>query len=72
MADPEMVALALAILFALAVLLAVRLDSPFGNADNLSPAPSSDPRSSRSVPFSGMREVRGSIRWSGPTELDPT
>ena len=70
--DPEMVALVLVVLLALAVLLTMRSVSPSNNTENRSPAPSSDPRSSRSVSLIGPSEVGVSLLWPSPTELDPT
>jgi hypothetical protein len=70
--DPEVVALALAILFAFAVLLTVGFGSPSGNAENGSPGPPSEPRSSRSISIIGMREVRVLTVWPWLIELDPT
>lgn len=62
MVDPEMVALALAILIGLAILLVVRLGSPVG-AENRSPNPSSEPGSSGSISVIGTREVGASSPW---------
>jgi hypothetical protein len=70
--DPEMVALALVVLLALAALLAMPSGSPSGNTENRSPDPSSDPRSSRSVTPNGMPEVAVSLAWPSQTELDST
>ena len=67
---PEMVALALTILFVLAVLLAVGFGSPSGNAENRSPDPSSEPRSSRSISVIGISVVGAAIGWSCLTDLD--
>lgn len=72
MVGPEMVALALTILFVLAVLLAVRFGSPSGNAENRSADPSSEPRSSGSTSVTAMYEVGASIGWSWVAEIDPT
>jgi hypothetical protein len=63
--DPEMVALALTILFALAVLLVLRPGSPSSNPENRSPDPSFESTSSRSVPWFGVSEVAASIEWPG-------
>ena len=62
--DPELVALALAILVAFAVLFTVGFGSPSDNAENRSPSHPSEPRSSESLPVIGMREVGASIAWS--------
>lgn len=71
MVDPEMAALALTILVTLAIFLLVGFGSPSGRSENRSPNPSSEPRSSGSIPTFGTRKVDAWIAWSQPTELDP-
>lgn len=69
---PELVALALAILFALVVLLVIRVGSPTGNDENRSADPSSGPRSSGSTSMIEMAEVGASSTWSWLVEIDRT
>lgn len=68
---PEMLALALTILFALGVLIVVRPGSPSG-AENRSPDPSSEPSPTGSTSVGRLPLPTAPIAWSWPKELDPT